>query len=364
MSRSTGLLLTLCLLVLGGCLLRGGAPDRIVSVGPAAQGREPAVHDPVPPAATARASSRPSLAALVADDPYAKLAEELHARGVGVWFEADLVARWLEGPQAFQEGLDRLGKLAALPGVRGVKVADELGYNDGINTPAQAKAFLQAVRTGLARTSPHTPVLIDVVVPELGCLAWTSVGSAACAAEGRAKHPAASAASVDDYLRSGLVDRLDLSTSLLDEWTYRAWGVTQAQAQELAWRHVNRLGWDRHTALQARKALADIGGYQGSDQQATDDVNTFVTVPTEAGARAVDIWTWRQQYDGHTVSLVDSALSANPLWRRLAADRRAGIRLFTHMTPSLLLPTAAERDLEYAMVAQVFDAVFVAAGTG
>ena len=75
--------------------------------------------------------------------------------------------------------------------MRGFKVADELGYNDGINSPGQATAFLRDVRAGLARTVPHAQVLIDVVVPELGCLGWTSAGSRTCMDEARSKHPAA-----------------------------------------------------------------------------------------------------------------------------------------------------------------------------
>ena len=247
MSRTTGLLLTLCLVVLGGCLLRGGFPDRIASVGPTARrhrrshraGRVPAGGPDVAEPPDRRCSSR--------GDPYAELARRLHDRGVDIWFEADLVARWLEGPPAFQQGLDRLAQLSAVPGVRGFKVADELGYNDGINSPGQATAFLRDVRAGLARTVPHAQVLIDVVVPELGCLGWTSAGSRTCMDEARSKHPAATEAAVTGYLRAGLVDRLDLSTSLLDEWTYQSWGVSQAHAQEAAWAHVNKLGWQKLT---------------------------------------------------------------------------------------------------------------------
>ncbi|MEP7088467.1 MAG: hypothetical protein ABI776_00060 [Nocardioidaceae bacterium] len=376
MSRPVAALVTLCALVLGGCVLRGGVPEHIADLAPATRGA------PAPAAASPAASSPgsspgssaggeagatqgadPSGVSRLTGDPYADLARRLHARGVGIWFEIDLVARWREGPQAFAEGLDRLRKLSSVPGVRGFKVADELGYDDGITSAAEATDFLRAVRSGL-RSVPHARVLIDVVVPELGCLGWTGYGSRSCTDEARAKHPAASVAAVTGYLREGLVDRLDLSTSLLDEWTYQGWGTSQGQAQAAAWRHVRDLGWARLTALQSRKALADAGGYQGSPQQAARDVRTFVELPSAGGAQAVDVWTWRQEYDGRTVSLLDGTLTSNPLWARLVASHRAGVRLFTHITPSLLLPTGAERAREYARVAQAFDAVFVAAGTG
>lgn len=360
MSRSFLILAFVCGLVLGGFLLHRGIPDGIVTVTPrvTSAGAAPSASPRTPGPPPAFRTPRP------AADPYVNLARQLSARGVQVWFEADLVSRWLQGPQAFAEGIDRLGRLSHVRGVVGFKVADELGYGDGINSPAQATAFLQAVHDGLARVAPRAQVLVDVVVPELGCLAWTKQGSASCAAEQRAKHPGATEAAVSGYLHQGLVDRLDLSTSMLDEWTYRSWGLSQPQAQRAAWEHVKQLGWQHLTALQSRKALADAGGYQGSPEEADTDVHTFVGVPTAEGARAVDVWTWRQQYDGRTVSLLDNSLQPNPLWQRLAAEHRAGVHLITHITPSLLLPTAAQRSREYALLASVFDAAFVAAGTG
>src|SRR5690349_16529289 len=141
-------------------------------------------------------------------DPYVDLADELHARGVQVWFEADMVKRWLEGPASFAQALDRLARLGRVPGVRGFKVADELGYHDGLASPAQAREFLRAVRTGLAERGSHAEVLVDVVVPDLGCLGWTAVGSPDCARAAQAKTPAACASAVGSYLRAGLIDRL------------------------------------------------------------------------------------------------------------------------------------------------------------
>jgi hypothetical protein len=297
-------------------------------------------------------------------DPYADLARQLHARGVDIWFEADLVERWLEGPAAFQEGLDRLGTLAAVPGVKGFKVADELGYKDGLTSPAEAEHFLRDVRAGLAQRAPDAQVLVDVVVPDLGCLGWTSDGSTGCAERAVASAPAASADAVTGYLREGLVDRLDVSTSLLDEWTYHKWGMTLASAQRTAWEHIDALGWDRFTTLQARKALAEPGGYQGSAEDADHDAHAYVEIPEQAGAAGIDIWTWRQEYDGQRVGLLDDDLAPNPLWRKLQTEDLHGAQLFTHMTPSLLPTGDAARTREYDRVSEVFGAVFVAAGTG
>lgn len=297
-------------------------------------------------------------------DPYADLARELQGHGVEVWFETDLVARWLEGPAAFDTALGRLAALATLPGVKGFKVADELGYHDGITSVAQAEKFLRAVRDELSRRAPKAELVIDVVVPELGCLAWIADGSTSCADQGRTTSPAASEAAVSGYLRAGLIDRLNLSTSLLDESTYRSWGLSRQQAQTEAWAHVDDLGWAGLTILQARKALADVGGYQGSARTAVDDVRTYVDIPTGAGAGAVDIWTWRQQYDGNLVGLLAPDLRGNPLWTELRKRNHDGVDLLSHITPSLLPDDSAARAREVARVAEVFDGMLVAAGTG
>jgi hypothetical protein len=297
-------------------------------------------------------------------DPYVDLADALHRRGVDVWFETDLVARWLDGPAVFAKTLQRLGTLARVPGFAGFKVADELGYGDGLDSPQRVQQFLDAADAGLARVAPGSRLLVDAIVPELGCLPGRGPAQDACAADARTQHPAATATAMTGYLRSGDVDVLDLSTGLLEPSTYARWGLTPAQAQAAAWGRVRSLGWAGLTTLQARKALADAGGYQGSAQQARQDTATFVDAPTAAGAAAVDIWTWRQPYDGRTVSLLADGLLTNPLWDRLVAARARGVHLFTHMTPSAMPTHRAAFSRECDAAATVFDAVFVAAGTG
>lgn len=297
-------------------------------------------------------------------DPYIGLAQMLEERGVDIWFETDLVAAWLEGPQAFDETVRRLERLAKVPGVVGFKIADEIGYGDGLGSPARALRFLADADRALARAAPSAELLVDAVVLELGCLTWKGSAQAQCGESARNEHPAATEAAITSYLRTGAIDRLDLSTGLLEESTYQQWGLTVRQAQTEAWAHVADSSWPSLTRLQARKALAEEGGYSGSAEQAAADAATYVDIPRAAGARAVDIWTWRQGYDGETVTLLADDLSPNPLWQRLRAQKRNGARLLTHMTPSAM-PTAP-RDLarECDKVAEVFSAVFVAAGTG
>ena len=297
-------------------------------------------------------------------DRYVGLATALHSRGVEIWWETDLVARWLEGPAAFDKAIARLGQLARVPGTVGFKVSDELGYRDGLTTMADAAEFLKQARTKLGQVAPGKHLLVDAIVPELGCLPWRGANQQGCAQRVRMKYPAATAAAMESYLRAGLIDRLDLSTGLLEDATYAKWGLTKREAQTDAWNRVKNQGWANLTILQARKALAEPGGYQGSAAQAGADSGDYIDVPVTAGAKAVDIWTWRQQYQGSTVSLLGTDLSPNPLWTELLRQRTRGRQLVTHMTPSAMPADAAAFARECDLAAKVFSAIFVAAGTG
>ena len=296
-------------------------------------------------------------------DPYVGLANMLHARHVRIWWESDLVARWLEGPAAFDATVTRLGRLAQVPGTVGFKVADEIGYGDGLRSPDEVARFLTDAHQALADVAPGKRLLVDAIVPELGCLPWRT-DAQSCVDAARQDYPATTVAAMTGYLQSGMVDNLDLSTGLLDASFYAPSGLTVREAQLEAWSHVIGWGWQRLTMLQARKALASAGGYQGSEADAAADTAVYVDVPVTAGAKAVDIWTWRQPYDGHTVSLLDADLAANPLWTSLLRLHGSGVHLFTHVTPSQLPTAPTEYANECDLVAAGFTDVFVAAGTG
>ncbi|MDX6259894.1 MAG: hypothetical protein QOH84_1582 [Kribbellaceae bacterium] len=312
------------------------------------------------PVSSPSAPAAPRLGA----DRYAELATALHKRGVAIWWETDLVARWLEGPASFDQAIIRLGELGKVPGVVGFKVSDEIGYKDGLQTMADAAQFLTAAKKRLGQVAPGKQLLVDAIVPELGCLPWRGNNQQGCAQRVRLKYPAATAAALESYLRAGLIDRLDLSTGLLEDVTYAKWGLTKREAQVDAWNRVKAQGWPQLTILQARKALAEPGGYQGDTTVATEDARTYLDVPFAAGARAVDIWTWRQQYQGNIVSLLEPGLSSNPLWSELVRHRRDGRQLLTHMTPSQMPAEPAAFNHECDLAAAAFTAVFVAAGTG
>lgn len=313
-----------------------------------------------------RPAARPTVRVTAgpATTPYAQAVDAAHRRGLRVWIETDLVKRWKAGPESFDDAVATVADLAARPGVVGIKIADEMGYDDGLSTPRKVRAFLHDSAVALRRAAPGKRILVDLVVPELGCLPdhdpplrWATI----CAVQARGAHPQLALDQVDEYLRSGDIDLIDLSTGLLPNKTYAGWGVDPDEAQRTAWQEVARRGWDRQVQVQARKALAHPDDYTGDVAEASRDVRTFVDLPRAAGAGAVDVWTWRQRYEGQVYRLMDPGLRNNALWKVLRQRRAAGARLFTHLSPHSVEVGLTE---DLGVLSQVFTDVFIAAGTG
>ena len=298
--------------------------------------------------------------------PYIDLADRIAARRTTVWVEVDLVKAWQVGGQRYGDAVSVAVKLASRPGVVGIKIADELGYHDGIDTPEQAQDFLTQASKDIRSRLPKTKILIDMVVPQLGCLAWmvqpaTESERRVCATAQGIASPAATIDAVDGYLRSKTIDVLDLSAGLRDRTEYDGWNTTPDDAMRAVWTEVIRRQWGDLVTLQARKAMAHPGSYQGGSAQAEQDLRTFVDIPLANGAQAVDIWTWSQPYKGTTYRLSDPGLRTNPLMAGLARRRAAGDHLLTHMTPSSLEVSAAS---DVSAATAIFTGVFVASGAG
>lgn len=297
--------------------------------------------------------------------PYQQAVDAAAKRGLAVWLDGDLVKRWAEGPASFDAAVDRLSALAARRGVVGIKIADELGYHDAIdNDPSRMHAFLTDAAAALRPRIHEKRILVDILVPELGCAPGVPNvrgRSALCRMTAKAKFPALTLDQIDRYIGSGTVDAVDLSTYLLPVSTYRSWGIDRMAAQKAAWQEVQRLGWPRKVALHSRRALAHPDDYRGDAATAEADVEVFVDVPIDAGAKAASIWTWRQRYQGEIVRLLDPGLRPNALWHALLARRRAGAVLLTTFSPS-----STERGVgaDLDMLSRVFEGVYVAAGIG
>ncbi|MFM6849322.1 MAG: hypothetical protein ACKOVB_09490 [Terrabacter sp.] len=314
--------------------------------------------------------SRSEVATASVRPQYVALAAAVAAHGAKAWVEADLVRAWVAGPERYAEVLDKVVALAGRPGVAGVKVADELGYEDGTDATTD-QAFLAATTRSLHERLPGRKVVVDLVVPELGCLSWAGVpasvagadslaGRRACGTGATARNPAVALTAVDRYVAKGGLDVVNLSAGLRSEAEYAAWGTTRDAAMAAAWDEASRR-WGGTVRLQARKALAHPGAYPGTRESAEADVHTYVDVPLAHGAKAVDIWTWSQPYKGATYTLTDARLAPNALTRALLDRRRRGVELWTHMTPSSL---QVGLDQDVAAAVSIFSGVLVASGTG
>ena len=75
-----------------------------------------------------------------------------------------------EGPASFRAAVTRVAALSRRPGVVGIKIADELGYNDGMDSAAEVRRFLSDTARALHAAAPHKLILVNMVVPQLGCL--------------------------------------------------------------------------------------------------------------------------------------------------------------------------------------------------
>ena len=117
---------------------------------------------------------------------YARAVDAAVARHLTVWLEADLVRRWQDGGRSLDQAAATLAALGRRRGVAGVKIADELGQDDGLNSRDEVLAFLRAASTAVRRALPGTKILVDMVVPELGCMPGVPAVATQSAKIGRA----------------------------------------------------------------------------------------------------------------------------------------------------------------------------------
>lgn len=340
-----------------GFIWRGGGPETGIPSAPAFSRPSLATPSVVP-------SRSPSDEPASQGDPtpHQRAIDAAAARGLEVWIDVDLAQRWLEGPKIFATTVMKLPPLARRPGVVGFKIADELGYQDGFQTSRQVRAFLESAATALRRIAPKKQILVDLLVPELGCapgILSIVATSSLCAQQLRARYPALTLSSVDGYIRSGLIDVVDLSTDLLPEATYASWGITSAQAQRAAWQEVNILHWSSRITLHERHALAHPGTYAGTWADAQRDADIYAWIPLSQGASGVTVWAWQQPEGAVMMRLMDPGLRPNALWRMLIGLRRRGVELYTSFSP-----TWTDRGVPQDMrkLARVFSGVLVAAG--
>ncbi|MFI6604422.1 hypothetical protein ACIBHX_50040 [Nonomuraea sp. NPDC050536] len=342
-------------------------PDGQVITSVTEQGAGPKAASPSPlPSPTASRKPQPrDLSGGVTTPPqnkYEEAADQAVARGMTVWVEADLRKQWQAGPAAFEAAIAKIKGIAQRKGVAGVKIADELGYNDGMDSPAQIKAFLADSARALRKAVPDTQIMVDFYVPTLGCQPGSVHPKAvSCAEAANWKYPQISLGNVDYYLAGGNIDVLNLSTAIQTDDVYRAWGTTRAITQRAAWTEVSARRWAYYVTIFARRGLAHPGAFDGDRARAEDLGSVFIDIPKSFGVGATDVWTWRQAYKNDTYRLMDPGMKSNPLWDALLARRKAGDRLMTHFTPSSVERSVPE---DLSVLSTVFTDVLIAAGTG
>ena len=333
--------------------------------GPAGVGAEMASPKPLPSPLKSRKQRPRDLAdgiPTIATTKHQQAADEAVRLGMRVWVEADLTKQWLAGPAQFDIAIAKIKAMAERPGVAGVKIADELGYNDGMDSPRQIREFLAASAKALRRAVPGTQVMLDFYVPALGCQPRSEHPQAkACMEAANWKYPQISLANMDYYLASGNIDVLNLSTAIQVEAIYKTWGTTQIETQKQAWIEVTDRGWAKYVTLHARRGLAHAGRFDGDIARARELERLFVDIPEGFGVAATDIWTWRQAYKNDTYRLMDPGNKSNALWEVLRAKRKSGTRLMTHFTPSSVEKSVTE---DLTELSTVFTDVLIAAGTG
>ena len=294
---------------------------------------------PLPPGG--RAAARPRRAGLVRDRPgrpVARRADHVPARR-----------------------RTRMAELARFPGTVGFKVADELGYHDGLTTKAQVLAFLRATRSALARVAPHAQVLVDAVVPELGCLPRPRRARRSLRPQRPRHQPGASSTRCPGTSgRAGRPARPECRAAVRVGLP-RSRPDPPPGADRKVWRDVDALGWSAMTWLQARKALAMDGGWTGTHAAAS---RAGSSTSTSRGSMAPTPST--SGPGGRRTTAAPTACSHPTSGRTRSGTscwpgpRRGGP---VH-APDAQHPVdrAPRRAHEYDLVASVFDAVFVAAG--
>jgi hypothetical protein len=313
----------------------------------------------LPPTPRAPASpSRPP----PAHTPYDTGIDAAARRGLDVWIEVDMAASWVAGPKRWRQTLDYVGGMARRPGVVGIKIADELGYQDRLGSVDGVVRFLRAARADLAEVAPGKKILVDFYVSDAGCLPGTaSTWARDCAAEFRRRHPRCTLEAVDRYLRTGAVDVVSYAPEILSDGEYDGGTVDPERAMRAAWQEARRRGWDRLVTLNGRLGAAFPGTYPYGRRHADETLRNELDVPFLMGARAVDVWTWRQHYEGKVFHLTDPGLRPNHLWRGLLDRRARGARLFTHFDPTIV-DRGLDADLD--VIKTVFSDIYVMPGLG
>ena len=227
------------------------------------------------------------------------------------------------GTGLLSRAVNRVAALAGQPGVAGIKIADELGYNDGMDSAGKIKRFLSDTARALHAAAPHKLILVDMVCHS----------SAACLATSSPCPPPRPVARRRMPLpRARPYRNRQLPAHARDR---RARSQHRAAADSTyAAGAPRRCGADRRLAGGAPTRLAQPGpaaGPQGArasgklSRRAGPGGRGHAPVrrhPDRLRRPAVDIWTWHQEYEGAMYQLMNPGMRPNALW--ISSNSSAG----------------------------------------
>ncbi|GAA4093235.1 hypothetical protein [Nonomuraea soli] len=292
----------------------------------------------------------PAAIAKAAASAQGQTIKSIAEHGMRVWIDTELADDWKAGKLA--EAVQRVGALAAQPGVVGIRFTSQLGYNQNLATTEEIEKFVGETSAALRAALPGKKLAAHTVLPVLGC-----GGSDVCKTELTEKYPLLNPDTFGAFLSRGQIDQLGLDNGHLAT-EYTAWNIEAADAQRNQWIEVRARAWDSYGHIAAEDAvLTAPGSSQLTEDQATKAITDRVVAPLQAdAAESVVLWTRWQAGDGTVHRVLGEKLADNATWgqlRKLTAVKPRLATIYDPATPEVDAATDLKK------LAEVFGQVYL-----
>ena len=221
------------------------------------------------------------------------------AAGLAVVLEFDYKADFFAGKDISAKVAAVADQIRAHPGtISAVHVADRLNEK---YSASQGLRYLAATGGELHRLVPGVPVLVNASDWELTC----GLPNQSSCTSHSARFQYETNATLDAFASSGYLDGINIADNIKN---------LDAAAQETAWRNA-RARWPEPFLLWATCSQLSFGqsAYPG-DPAAAPATRTYMLAPVAAGADAVALWAWHQEYRGAVSSFLNKDGSSNAIW--------------------------------------------------
>jgi hypothetical protein len=296
---------------------------------PAPEGYQDDSTPPTCETAGATCSVTPEQIAAAAQTPAGQAIAAAAASRMRVWVDTELIDDYKAGTAAFAAAVQKVGALAAQPGVVGIRFTSQLGYNGAVKTPEEMAKFVDDAAAALHQVAPGKKLGVHTVVPEFGC-----GSNDTCTAAMAKKYPLLTPENIEPLLTTGSVDQLALDAGLLQS-AYSTWKITLQQAQGNQWGKVKSLAWDTLAQIAAEDAgLAGKDASPLTAEQAGTAAQERIAAPLKDGAATVNLWTNWQDATGGTYRVMGAQLASTPAWEQLKKLQPLQRRLSTLFSPA------------------------------